>query len=363
MAEDLYGYVGGIGNQMGNTPMPYFPGMGYVGPSGPTQSGINAGMDLSQHGLLGAQSLYGQAGASMPWMGAAAQGYGGAAGLSPLVAAQQGGLAGGAMGNYGFLSSAADAANNPYVQQMLDANASGVQKLLDANLAQRGGAASRAGMLGSSADALMRGQAVGDAAGELSRTNASTLLNAYGQGLGAQQTALGQTGAMQQALAAPMGTLGLGASYLGQAGNAVQQGVSNLAQNYGGAFNLGNQSVNNMLGYGGVVEGYQDQALRDAMARFGYQYEEPWMRMNNIGGAMGLLAPLGTTNSSGATTGATSGTNPNYQSPFGAMAQGAIGGGLFGYGMGTPASPGQMFQSAMNRNPAGFGTLPQYFPR
>jgi hypothetical protein len=229
----------------------------------------------------------------------------------------------------------------------------------------------------------MRGQAVGDAAGELSRTNASTLLNAYGQGLGAQQTALGQTGAMQQALAAPMGTLGMGASYLGQAGNTVQQGLSNLAQNYLGAgqmsqqalsdlaqnylgagqmsqqgvndltqnynsaFNLGNQSVDNMLGYGGAIEGYQDQALRDAMARFGYQYEEPWMRMNNIGGAMGLLAPLGTTNSSGATTGATSGTNPNYQSPFSALAQGAIGGGFLGYGLNQP---GSSFMGALGAN-------------
>jgi hypothetical protein len=339
MAEDLYGYVGGIGTQMGQTPVPYFPGMGYVGPSGPTQSGINAGMDLSRHGLLGAQSLYGQAGASMPWMDAAAQGYGGAAGLSPHIAAQQGGLAGGAMGNYGFLSSAAAAANNPYVQQMLEANRSQVQdRLLQETIPQISGMAAGSGMLGSSSSGLLKGKAIGDAAGELSRTNASMMLGAYGQGLGAQQAALGQTGAMQQALAAPMGTLGMGASYLGQAGNAVQQGLANLAQNYGGAFNLGNQSVNNMLGYGQTVEGYQQQALQDAMARYGYQYEEPWMRANNIGGAMGLLAPLGTHNESGATTGASSGTNPNYQSPFGALTQGAIGGGFMGYGLGTPGS-------------------------
>jgi hypothetical protein len=188
---------------------------------------------------------------------------------------------------------------------------------------------------------------------------------------------------MQQALAAPMNTLGAGASYLGQAGNTVQQGLSNLAQNYLGAgqmsqqalsdlaqnylgagqmsqqgvndltqnynsaFNLGDQSVNNMLGYGQTVEGYQQQALQDAMARYGYQYEEPWMRANNIQGVLGALAPLGVQKTSGATTGASSGTNPNYQSPFGALAHGAIGGGFMGYGLGTP---GSNFMGALGAN-------------
>jgi hypothetical protein len=244
-------------------------------------------------------------------------------------------------------------------------------------------------MLGSSADALMRGQAMGDAAGELARTNASTMLSAYDQGLAAQQMALGFTPELMQAQMMPAQAAAYGGDLQRQLAEAQNQifGTENqiLNQRYGTdadyaasiyssdaslaaaqtsanasleaarirtdadlkiaaedarlkgislAQEIENRATMNQLMAGNIVEGYQGQALQDAMARFGYQYEEPWMRMNNIGGAMGLLAPLGTTNSSGATTGATSGTNPNYQGPLGAILQGIIGGGFAGYGLG-----------------------------
>jgi hypothetical protein len=117
------------------------------------------------------------------------------------------------------------------------------------------------------------------------------------------------------------------------------------------------------LQVGGVVEGYQGAALTDAMARSGYQYEEPWMRANNIQGIINGLAPLGTNNMSGATTGATSGTNPNYQSPLGALTQGAIGGGFTGYGLGGSGgfNPGSSYMSAMTQNPQNFGTFGSFF--
>jgi hypothetical protein len=235
----MYGYVGGTGQQMGQTPTPYFPGMGYVPPSALTQLGVQGMQDV---GML-------------------------------------------SHGNYGFLSKAADVANNPYVQDMLRVNREEVeQNLMPTAVGHAGGL----GMLGSSADALMRGRV----AEGLSRTNAQTLLGAYGQGLGAQQGALGQTGALMNAYQMP----------------------------------------------GQVVEGYQQRALQDAMARFGYQYQEPWQRMAQTGQAMGLLAPLGVNNTSGQNMGMSVSQNPNYQSGVGAMAQGAIGGGLMGYGMGTPGA-------------------------
>ena len=272
-AAPMYGYVSGIGQQMGQTPTPYFPGMGYVGPS-----------PLTQLGVQGMQGL-------------GMQSY----------------------GNYGFLSNAADVANNPYVQNMLSANRGEVQdKLMQDVLPGIAGGASQIGMLGSSADALMRGRAIGDAATGLSRTNANMMLGAYGQGLGAQQNALGMTGNLMSAYGMP----------------------------------------------GQVVEGYQDRALRDAMARYGYQYQEPWQRMGNIGQAMELLSPIGQQNTSGSNMTVNSAPNANYQSPMMGMAQGALGGGMIGYGYGQPQTqgPGAAYTSAMAQNPANFGTFNAHMP-
>jgi hypothetical protein len=307
MASPLYGYVGGIGQQMGQTPTPYFPGQGYVSPSDPTQQGVGMGMEalpyfqqaagISQMGLPYYQQAANQAQAAQPTMNA---------GL---------GIAG---NNYSFLSGAADVANNPYVQDQLSANQSMVQDLLNKNLSRGAGNASKFGMLGSSADALMRGEAIGDAAGELSRTNASTMLGAYGQGLGAQQNALGQTGAMLNNLMAPAQssawTAGLGAT-------AAQDAA------LGGY--LTNQGAQTALGLGQSVEGYQQAALDDATARHYYQYQEPWARMGNVGEAMGLLQPLGTQYQNMAGTGNTAGPMLPTQSPL----YGALGGASLGLGM------------------------------
>jgi hypothetical protein len=451
MAENLYGYVGGIGNQMGNTPTPYFPGVGYVGPSGPTQAGVNSLMSTGQNiydytnkinsgsYLRPAANRSSGGGGVSVRAPSGGRGGGGVSGFVPsggkgfqsewdqvvgmgeagqylqganpyyTAAGQYGmdaipgmqGLLGQAGTNYGFLSNAADIANNPYVQQMLGANASAIQEMLDSNMATTAGGAAAGGMLGSSADALMRGQAMGDAAGELARTNASTMLSAYDQGLAAQQMALGFTPELMQAQMMPAQAAAYGGDLQRQLAELQNQifGTENqiLNQRYGTdadyaastygtdagyaasiygadknydasiyssdasleaarirtdadlkiaaedarlkgislAQEIENRATMNQLMAGNIVEGYQERALQDAMARFGYQYEEPWMRMNNIGGAMGLLAPLGTNNSSGATTGAQSGTNPNYQSPLGAILQGVIGGGFTGYGLGT----------------------------
>jgi hypothetical protein len=321
MANPLYGYVGGIGQQMGQTPTPFFPGQGYVGPSGPTQQGVGMGMGalpyfqqaagISQMGLPYYQQAANQAQAAQPTMNA---------GL---------GIAG---NNYSFLSGAADIVNNPYVQGQLGANQSAVQDLLNKNLSRGAGNASRFGMLGSSADALMRGEAIGDAAEALSRTNASTMLGAYGQGLGAQQNALGQTGAMLNNLMAPARssawTAGLGATAARDAalgGAFTNQGARDVA--FGGG--LMGQGAQTALNLGQSVEGYQQQALQDAMLRFQHQYQEPWQRAGNVGQAMGLLQPLGTTYNNMAGTGNTAGPMLPTQSPL----YGALGGASLGLGM------------------------------
>jgi hypothetical protein len=315
-ASPLYGYMAGIGQQMGNTPTPYFPGQGYVGPSGPTQQGINLGM--------GTLPLYGAAGQQM-------------------MDAQHGmrGVLGQGWNNYNFLSNAADVGRNPYVQDMMQQNADLLNRNFNEGLMPSiRGTAIQNNNLGGSRQGIAEGVAARGTQEAISDANERLLLGAYGQGLGAQQTALGSTGAMLGNLLAP-------------------------AQATAGAAGLNANAAQLGLGFGQTVEGYQQRALQDAMARFGYQYEEPWMRAGNIQGAMGALAPLGTQNTSGATTGATTGTNPNYQSPFGALTQGAIGGGLMGYGMGQSQgfNPGSAYMSAMRTNPQNFGTFPAFFPR
>ena len=283
-AAPLYGNVAGIGQQLGGTPTPYFPGMGYVGPSGPTQQGINLGMG------------------ALPYYGQAAQ-------TSAAAAPLMGGLLGQGLGNYNFLSNAADVGQNPYVQDMMSQNA----RLLNRNfteglMPQIRGSSVGVNALGSSRQGIAEGLAARGTQEAISDANERLLLGAYGQGLGAQTSALGQTGSMLNNLMAPGQAYGQAAGYLGQGGQAA-------------------------LGYGQAVEGYQQRALQDAMSRFNYQYQEPWQRAAQMGQVMGLLQPIGMQNTSGIGQGQTQTPNPNYQSLASGMLQGALGGGMMGYGM------------------------------
>jgi len=160
---------------------------------------------------------------------------------------------------------------------------------------------------------LAQGQALADTSQALANQVSQNNLTAYGQGLGAQQNALSQTGNMLTNMMAPS-----------QA----------------------------MLGAGQIGEGYQQKALQDAMARFAYQYQEPLSRIGNMSQLLQFLQPLGTQYGQGFGTGTQ--PNPGYMSPLqmglglagtlgGAALAGpfgaAIGGGLAG-GMGSMGSSG-----------------------
>lgn len=284
MANPMYGYLGGIGQQMGQSPQPFFPGQGYVGPSAPTQAGVNMGMG------------------SLPYYGQAANQ---ALGAQPYMNQ----MLGAAGNNYGFLSNAADAANNPYVQGMISANERSVwDNLVNKAIPQINSGSVGVNALGSSRQGIMQGQAVGDSAKALANQNAKTLFDAYGMGLGAQTSALGQTGNMLQNMMAP----------------------AQASAYAGGMMNQGGQTG---MQYGQSVEDYQLRALQDAMARYDYQYQEPWNRANNLGGILGQLQPLGVQNSSMAGTGASSGPVAAYQSPMMGALQGGMGGGLLAYSL------------------------------
>ena len=151
-----------------------------------------------------------------------------------------------AMDNYGFLSKAADVANNPYVQGMVGANQQSVNKQLTEQWlpAITGSAVGTgSGALGSSRAGLAQGNAVGNAAQQLGQANAGLLNTAYGQGLSAQQGALSSLGALQQGLLMPA--------------QAMQQA-------------------------GQQMEGYEQNRLN-----------APWQHLQNIGAYLQYTNPLG----------------------------------------------------------------------
>jgi len=294
-ALPLYGYTAGQANQLMQSPVPYFPGQTYVGPSAPTQIGSALQMGAIP-GMLGA-------------------------------AGQQGQAANTALGNFNFLSNAANVAGNPYVGGMADEITRRMnQNLMEQQLPALQQGALNVNALGSSRLGLAQGEAMGRHQRELGGALQNLYGNAYGQGLSAQQGALGSLGGLQQGMLAPSQTI---------------LGAGNVAS-----------------GVGQNVEEYQKKALDDAMARFAYQYSEPYQRLQLAGQAAGMLQPLGTQYGSGVnwgqSAGVGTGANPNYQS----AGQAFLGGAMSGAGM-----MGSAFSDRrLKRNVERIGTTPGGYP-
>lgn len=272
-----YGFLAGQAPLLMQQPIPFFPGPTYVGPSAATQQGVNLGME-----------------AVNTWM------------PEVLGTARQ---------NYGQLSTAADVANNPYVQAMNSMTQRNLTQNLQENiLPGLSSGASAVNALGSGRLGLAQGRAVGDTQKAIADAMTQTNLGAYGQGLGAQQAALQGTGAMLQNLTAPSQTA---------------------------------------LSLGGTAEDYQGRALQDAMSRFAYQYQEPYTRMQNLAQTLGYLQPLGTTAGSGYSSAIGTQPNPNYQSGMQTAA-----------GLGSLALAAAMFFSdrRLKRNIRRIGTTPGGIP-
>lgn len=317
-------------------PLQYYTGQGYVGPSDATQRAWGLQQGAIPYYTGGARMasrgvpLYGQ-GAGMMMQGTRPMMQG--AGMMGGAARSQAGILGTSGQNFGQLSTAADVANNPWVQGQLGANAQQVgQQLRESWLPaiQQGAAGGRA--MGSSRQGIAQGQGIERTAQQLANTNAATMLNAYGQGLGAQQYALGQTGAMMEAQKAPAQTLFQGGQMMGAAGQQAAaagglygQGAAQLGQ----AGNLQQQASGAAYGTGASQEMYEQRKLQDAMSRWNFQQMEPWQRLNMTQQGLNTFLPFATQHSSGSSSGTTTGPNPYYQSPF----QAALGGAAMGMGM------------------------------
>ena len=382
----LYGMMAGQGQNLMQQPVPFFPGQTYAGPSAADQYGdaINMGMlpYMGQSamrmygGADSSQAGYGAANDMFKWAGDAAPGvsnaFGNAAGAYGSGAGAQAWMLPDANRNFAFLSNAADVANNPYVNAQADAMASRLnQNFKEQLLPSINQGANQVNALGSSRHALAQAQGSERTQEQLSRGLADLYGGSYQSGLGAQQTALGQTGAMLRNQLAPaeaigqaarerqmgMGTLGQGGLYLQQGAQGLQQGQQDYVGNIMNALGLGRGMVESAYGTGDRARGFQQQALQDAMARYAYQYQEPWSRLGQTANVAGFLQPLGVQYGSGANLGESSGigtgANPNYQS----AGQAFLGGAMSGASLGASFS-----DRRLKRNIERIGTTPAGYP-
>jgi hypothetical protein len=90
-----------------------------------------------------------------------------------------------------FALNSPDAANNPYVQNMMQSNQFMANRNLSENLLpQIAGGAVASGQMGGSRQGIAEGLAMRGTQEALANANAQTMMDAYGKGLGAQQGAL-----------------------------------------------------------------------------------------------------------------------------------------------------------------------------
>ena len=207
---------------------------------------------------------------------------------------------------------AQDVAHNPYVQQMLAQQISGstnafqqnAQTLTDTLKNQwlpsiRSGAG-LAGQYGGTRQGVAEGVAIGEAAKQLGNYGSSA------------QAALGNQIAQTQ----------LGA--YGQGLDAAKAGMLFLPQ----MAQLGMMPSQMYEQLGARQEGYNQQAIDDAMARFNFAQSEPYNRMGWYSGILNGAAPYASQSGSGTSTT----TNPDSGgSTFGNV----LGGGLTGYSLGS----------------------------
>lgn len=186
-----------------------------------------------------------------------------------------------AQGAWGSALNAPDVANNPYVQDQIQANT----RLLNRNFQENimptiQGSATAAGQSGSSRHGVAEGIAARGTQEAIANQAANTMLSAYGQGLDARSQALGMSG----------NVLGLGM--------------------------LPGQT---MQGVGGTLNAEAQRYINEAMQRQQFDETGEWDLLSRYQNVVNPTAGLG---------GVTTAPNPYQQNPFAS----ALGGGLLGYG-------------------------------
>lgn len=344
-AAGLYNQYAGMLGQAASTPLQYFQSPDFagnvVGPSAATQQGWGLGQGAIGNYSAGANQamqgvpMYGQ-GAGMMMQGTNPMMQG--AGMMGGAAQNQQGILGTSGMNYNQLSNAADVANNPWVQNQLAANEQNVtQALTEQWLPQIQQQAVGGNAVGSSRQGIAQAQGMQRAAGELGRINAATQLNAYQQGLGAQQAALGMTPAMLEAQKQPGMTQFQGGQMMGQAGQqAVQAGQAYGlgAQQAGQAGNLQMQGAGAAMGIGQSQEAYDQQRLDEQRRAHEFNQMAPWQTAQMFGQGLSPFVPYAQSTQTMNQSYQGQATNPNYKqsNPWASALGGAMAGASFGAG-------------------------------
>jgi hypothetical protein len=128
--------------------------------------------------------------------------------LTSSVPGQQQQIANTAMGNFTSLSKAADVANNPYLQAAIPGAVRPIwEQLTEYAMPQIRRSYEASGGLGSSRQGIAEGLATGKTSQAALDTMSKMALDAYGQGLGAQQNALSMAPTVSNLMTAPAETL------------------------------------------------------------------------------------------------------------------------------------------------------------
>lgn len=205
---------------------------------------------------------------------------------------------------HSFALNSPDAANNPYVQGMMQTNQNMVNRNLQENLLPsiRGGAMS-AGQVGGSRQGVAEGIALRGTSEALSNANNQLMLDAYGKGLGSQGMALANAGQNMSLGMAPMDVM-----------------------SQTGAYN----------------QGIDSQALQSDMDRWNANRYAEW----------DWLQPYNATISGNNQWGADITADGGGSSPI----AGALGGGLLGYSAAS-SIPALSGTTALGLGPAGLGLV------
>jgi len=186
-----------------------------------------------------------------------------------------------------FALNSPDAANNPYVQNMMQSNQFMANRNLQENLlpAIQGGAVA-SGQMGGSRHGIAQGLAARGTQEALTNANAQTMMDAYSRGLGAQGMAIGQA---PQTMA------------------------------------MGLQPMDIMGQVGQYNQGIDQQALSADMDRWNYNQQNPY---DTLGWYNSIVQ------------GAPWGSNTQTEGGGGSTAAGALGGAMAGAQVGSAIMPG-----------------------
>lgn len=355
MQDDLMGVLGNIHNLNETTGFDYGPSVvqpwnqaqqgGYQGALGLAQQGTPYfGQATGYTGQVAGGSNVGAAPGSDFLAGLASHGANDpASGLYGQIArqAQQG------SGGLGYLQGAAGGkylGSNPYLDQNINTAMGDITRnYTNSVVPQLEGRMSQSGMLGSSVEQGMQGDAHRDLVDRLGSVESQMRMGDYQNERGLQQqagmalpgaygqeinTALagagGQAGDYWQGLNAQLGgAQAAGAGYRQDVGQALDAGQG-LESVYRGQYTPYEQ----MMTLGGTQQAQQERQNQEAQAQFQYAQNEPWMKLQQVLGAYGGVA--GMTNPASAAQYASA----QMQSQQGGGGLGGTLGGLLGLGGG-----------------------------